>query len=286
MSDIESQSVETQREIYTIGYNEGRTRNFQKRSATGDGPGGAGFFSQHLRSGMSLVDCGCGPGGITCGFAEIVAPGAVLGFDVDAGQVAEAKVLAAERKIDNVRLVVGGVYEIDAPDGSFDGAYCQYVLEFLRDPLDALREIGRVLKPGAIVGLVCAEYGGRLIWPVDPLAEEAWSLFMKLWQHNGGDPYRARRLPELLRKTGFTDIEPVVVASTYTRSKETGRMGVGMLSAALEQNVVDQWIALGWMDAQRVEKMRVAVENWSEHPDAFQSLTSCRVLARKGQDAH
>ena len=91
MSDIESQSVETQREIYTIGYNEGRTRNFQKRSATGDGPGGAGFFSQHLRSGMSLVDCGCGPGGITCGFAEIVAPGAVLGFDVDAGQVAEAQ---------------------------------------------------------------------------------------------------------------------------------------------------------------------------------------------------
>ena len=70
-----------QRERYTIGYPEQRTRAFATRTATGEGEGNAGFFSAHLNPGMSVVDCGCGPGSIATGFAEIVQPGQVLGID-------------------------------------------------------------------------------------------------------------------------------------------------------------------------------------------------------------
>jgi ubiquinone/menaquinone biosynthesis C-methylase UbiE len=34
-----------------------------------------------LRSGMTLLDCGCGPGSITLDFAEILSPGEVVGLD-------------------------------------------------------------------------------------------------------------------------------------------------------------------------------------------------------------
>ena len=39
----------------------------------------AAFFIPYLKSGMSVIDLGCGPGTITTGFAKIVSPGLVTG---------------------------------------------------------------------------------------------------------------------------------------------------------------------------------------------------------------
>ena len=43
----------------------------------------AGFLVPYLRSGMRLLDCGCGPGSITVGLAEVVAPGETIGYDIE-----------------------------------------------------------------------------------------------------------------------------------------------------------------------------------------------------------
>jgi ubiquinone/menaquinone biosynthesis C-methylase UbiE len=42
----------------------------------------ASFVPPHLRPGLSVLDCGCGPGSITVGLAGRVAPGQVVGIDV------------------------------------------------------------------------------------------------------------------------------------------------------------------------------------------------------------
>ena len=39
------------------------------------------FFLRFLRPGMRVLDLGCGPGSITLGLAEAVAPGEVVGID-------------------------------------------------------------------------------------------------------------------------------------------------------------------------------------------------------------
>src|SRR5260370_41703988 len=49
------------------------------RTATRD----AAFFLPFLRPGMRVMDVGCGPGTITVGLAEVVAPARVDGFDED-----------------------------------------------------------------------------------------------------------------------------------------------------------------------------------------------------------
>ena len=46
-----------------------------------------GFFLPHLKKGWSLLDCGCGVGSITLDLAEHVAPGPVIGLDMDEGQL-------------------------------------------------------------------------------------------------------------------------------------------------------------------------------------------------------
>ena len=71
MSDSQS------RDTYTHGYKTA-VRNQQRRTAEDQGA----FFIQHLRPGMKVLDCGCGPGTITVGLADVVNPGQVVGIDV------------------------------------------------------------------------------------------------------------------------------------------------------------------------------------------------------------
>jgi SAM-dependent methyltransferase len=40
----------------------------------------ADFFMPHIESGMSLLDCGCGPGTITLGLADAISPGQAVGI--------------------------------------------------------------------------------------------------------------------------------------------------------------------------------------------------------------
>ena len=47
--------------------------------------------------------------------------------------------------------IVGDITEISEPDASFDAVMCIEVLEHLPDPLAALRELGRLLKPDGLL---------------------------------------------------------------------------------------------------------------------------------------
>jgi ubiquinone/menaquinone biosynthesis C-methylase UbiE len=69
-----------EREQYTMGYGPAATAIMAMRTAESH----AAFFLPYLKPGLSLLDCGCGPGTITAGFAELVAPGEVVGTEIEA----------------------------------------------------------------------------------------------------------------------------------------------------------------------------------------------------------
>jgi len=124
-----------------------------------------------LKSGMRVLDAGCGPGGITTGLAQAVAPtGEAVGVDVDTEALAVARDLADQRGVSNVRFEEGSIYALPFADASFDAAYAIAVLFHLQDPLAALRELGRVLTPG---GMVCISTLATPVhlYPLTPLLE-------------------------------------------------------------------------------------------------------------------
>jgi ubiquinone/menaquinone biosynthesis C-methylase UbiE len=67
----------------------------------------AGFLLPHLRAGMHVLDCGCGPGSITLGLAVAVAPGEVVGIDIEPSQIDLARTRAEQQGCSNVRFDVG-----------------------------------------------------------------------------------------------------------------------------------------------------------------------------------
>src|SRR5687768_14024627 len=80
----------------------------------------AGLLLARLQPGMRLLDCGCGPGSITFGLAAAVAPGEVVGIDLDPGSIDVARQQAAEQRMANVRFEVANIYVLPFPAGSFD----------------------------------------------------------------------------------------------------------------------------------------------------------------------
>jgi SAM-dependent methyltransferase len=147
------------------------------------------FFLPYLRAGMRLLDLGCGPGSITLGLAEKVAPGEVVGVDLQPSQVAQAQELSAARGVKNVRFEVADIYQLSFPDGSFDAVFAHVVLMHLREPVRALTEMRRVLRPGGIVGVRDCDWGGRIHAPITPLLEQWYALTVWIRQRNGGDPF-------------------------------------------------------------------------------------------------
>jgi ubiquinone/menaquinone biosynthesis C-methylase UbiE len=103
-----------------------------------------------LRPGERVLDVACGSGLVTFRAAEAVGPdGQVVGTDISSEMVALAGSLAAERGAANVSFERMDAEQMGSlGDEPFDAALCGLGLMYVPDPLRALQEQWRLLKPG------------------------------------------------------------------------------------------------------------------------------------------
>ena len=199
------------KEIYTPGYSSVAVRYMMRRHAGRD----AGFLMSRLRKGMSLLDCGCGPGTISIGLAEVVTPGSVIGIDLEQGQVDMARQEAQRCGAANLRFEIASVYDLPFPAEAFDVVFSHALFEHLTDPARALKEIRRVLRAGGAVAISSPDWSGNLMAPRDQAADEAIDFYKLLQAQNGGNPYIGRELGRLLQQTGFSSVELTAMYDCY-----------------------------------------------------------------------
>jgi SAM-dependent methyltransferase len=236
------------------------------------------FLWPHLRPGLRVLDCGCGPGSITADVAALVAPGEVVGIDLEPSQLEIARQRAAERGLANVRFEVGSVYELPFPEASFDVAYAHTVIQHVREPVRALREMRRVLKPGGVVGVRDEDWGTFLWEPRDALVEQARSLLLRVWQHDGGDPYYPRHQRRLLREAGFVRTVGSATARCYGTPERTRFFASFFITLMEQPSFVRTVVEQGWADSAALAAMREAVRAWGEHPDAYLAFTFAEAV--------
>src|SRR5947207_3505290 len=196
------------KEQYTMGYGPAATAMMANRTAQRH----ASFLVPHLKPGMRVLDCGCGPGSVTIGLAEIVAPGDVVGTEIEASQLAFGRAAAQKREIKNVTFERADIYELPFGNESFDSIFISAVLGNLREPLRGLQEAHRVLRPGGVIGVKEFDHGGDLLHPLTPELMKGINLYNRLRRHNGHDPEGGRKVPALLDEIGFRD---VTITATY-----------------------------------------------------------------------
>jgi SAM-dependent methyltransferase len=238
----------------------------------------AAFLGPHLRPGMALLDCGCGPGSITVGLAEVVAPGAVTGVDTDPPQVERARALAVGRGVGNARFEEASVYALPFPDGAFDAVFSHALLEHLERPVDALREMRRVAAPAGVVGVRTRDWEGLLLSPAEPALLESGGGGVRLSHHTGGDPRRGKHLRALLRAAGFARAEVSASYDCHATSATTQQWAT-FWAAELRGTMGARLLARGWTDPAALDAMAAAWLAWADRPDAFLARAFCEAVA-------
>lgn len=259
------------REVYSPRENPG----FETWIATRKAAQEAAFFLPHLRPGMRVLDVGCGPGSITLGLAEVVAPGEVVGIDIDEAQVQRARDIAVERSITNVRFELGDGYRLLFPDRSFDAVFAHGVLCHLREPVRALEEMRRVLRPCGIAGVREPDFGTVIFSPTTPLIENWFALVTRVVRHSGGDLLVGRHLRRLLVEAGF--VRPEAGSSTRNAGslEETRRSAAFIKTWPVRTALTEGWVTQATVDATVAE-----IDAWAERPDAFYAGTWCEAVGR------
>ena len=277
MADTKRQQSGEQKERYTPGYDSNMVQRLQSRTVAKN----AAFFLSHLRPGMNLLDCGCGPGTITIGLAEAVAPGQVTGIDKEISHVESVRSHAAEKGISNLCFEVGDVYALSFPDASFDAVFSHFVLSHLRYPLRALKEMHRVLRPGGAIGIRNIDHGGSLIAYSNPLVSKAHKLFLRLLRHNGATIHVGRHQRGLLHKAGFVRVEASAAYESFGTPELVRERATFRAVQFEKSDVADQIVELGWADWSELEKISAAWRAWGESSDAFWASAFCEAVGWK-----
>jgi len=134
-------------------------------------------FVQPDKSDVAL-DIGTGEGIAAFKLAESVKK--VYGIEIREERIAKAKETAAKNGIHNTEFSVGIAQNIDFPDEFFNLATCQVALHHFAEPMKALSEINRVLKPGGKFEMsdpVFSEFAQAVWVPVNRLRESDFNCY-------------------------------------------------------------------------------------------------------------
>ena len=267
-----------QQDAYSVGYDAATLEFFQRRRAASH----AAFFIPHLRPGMTLLDCGCGPGTITLDLADVVAPAEVVGVDMEANQLRLAGSQAAERETPNLLFSVADIYSLPFPGDTFDAVLLHGVLEHMGDPVTALREVRRVLKSEGLVGARHADFGGFLLEPAEPPLDRFVPLFERLMIHNGGHPYAGRHQVRWLYEAGFDTLAVSASYDCWTATPQETRRNAGFLAQLVAgSGFAAQLIEAELADSASLTQMSAAFLAWGGHPHAFAAEAWGEAVGRK-----
>jgi SAM-dependent methyltransferase len=173
-----------------------------------------------VKPGAHVLDVAAGAGDQTIDVAERVGPdGYVLATDLSPEILQFAAHQAAAAGHRNVETRVSDGQQLQVDDSRFDAVVCRLGLMFFGDPLQGLREMARVLKPG---GGVCTMVFGS------PQANPCVTTLMSTALRHAGlpprDPFQPGGLlslgkpgliDDLFREAGFCEVATTRIAAPF-----------------------------------------------------------------------
>jgi 2-polyprenyl-3-methyl-5-hydroxy-6-metoxy-1,4-benzoquinol methylase len=262
-------------DTYTHGHAESVLQSHRWRTAENS----AGYLLPSLRPGLDLLDVGCGPGTITVDLAARVAPGRVVGLDVSANPLNEARA-AAERAGVEVTFEVGDVYALAPADGSFDVVHAHQVLQHLTDPVAALREMARVCRPGGVIAVRDVDYGAFVTFPADEGLDRWLDLYYRVARRNDGEPDAGRRLLSWAHAAGLRDVVATTSSWCYASPAEREWWGTSWAGRATASAFAEQAVSYGLATTAELEEIAAAWLHWAAADDGWLGMMHGELLIR------
>lgn len=201
-----------------------------------------------------VLEAACGVGAQTVILAKN-SPGAdFICIDISPESLGIAEARAREAGLTRVSFREADIYGLPFPPDSFDHVFVCFLLEHLKDPLLALRNLKDVLRPGGTITVIEGDHGSALYYPETAAARDVIQCLIDLQARMGGNSLIGRELWHLLNDAGFTRVR-VSPRQVYTdgSSPESGE-AVRNIFIAMVEGVRDQ----------AVESGRITRENWEQ----------------------
>ncbi|HEY7244555.1 MAG TPA: methyltransferase domain-containing protein [Xanthobacteraceae bacterium] len=264
-------------ETYQHGHHASVVSNHARRTAEID----AAFFLPYLRPGMRLLDVGCGPGSITAGLARRVEPAAAIGMDLSESVIETARTLAKAQPAKQLSFEVGNIYEPRFPAGSFDAILAHQVLQHLRRPVEALRQMRALLSCGGMVGVRDIDWGTTIFHPENEGMRRFLALYYELADRNGGEPDAGRHLRHWLREAGFSETRVTCSAVCYADPAATREWADTYAARTLHSNIGEKAVEYGIATRSELEDIAASWRAWGAHADAVWCFTHVQAVAWK-----
>jgi SAM-dependent methyltransferase len=261
---------------YTHGHAESVLRSHRTRTAENS----AGYLLAHLTPGQTLLDVGSGPGTITADLAERVAPGRLTAVEMTADALDLTRAEIERRGCSNVDFVVADIHALEFPDDSFDVVHAHQVLQHVADPVQALRELIRVCRPGGVVGVRDGDYSAFTWYPMLPGLDQWRRLYCEAARANGGEPDAGRRLLAWAHAAGAHDVVATATAWCYAEPDTRAAWGGMWADRITGSAIADQLLTGGLTDRAGLETMAQAWRDWAADPDGWISVLHGELVIR------
>ena len=163
------------------------------------------YLRPYVKATSNILDVGCGPGVITADLAKIAHSGKTIGVDNSAGIIAQAQASYPSSEVSNLTFAVGDALNLaEYPDNSFDIVHAHALLVHLPNPVIALKEFYRVVKPGGIVA--CRDASPSIVLslkPDLPVIRTHWDRAMASQKQMGGHTDAGIKLETWAKEAGF-----------------------------------------------------------------------------------
>lgn len=223
------------------------------------------FQRAGLTKGMRCLDIGCGGGEVTMQMANLVgSEGSATGIDMDGVKLGLGRRASAERGIANAEFREVNVDEWNEP-GEYDVVYSRALLHHLSRPVDLLRRMWAGVRPGGLLLVEDADFGGCCCDPPNAAYDFYVRVYCEVVKRNGGDPTVGRKLYRYCLEEGIPDPRLSVVQSLHLDS-ESRRLSLSTLEGS-----ADAIVSAGIASAAEVTEALAKLEEASEDPRSFLS---------------
>jgi len=162
------------------------------------------FREAGIGPGQRILDLGSGVGDVAMLASRLVGTsGEVVGVERDTRSIARARIRVAEAGLPNVSFTQSDVSKL-SDDKPFDALVGRFILQFLADPIAALRSLSQLVRPGGVIAF--HEPCWSAILPLAahlPLWSACASLVRESLQRSGGNTEMGLTLDRIFQQAGL-----------------------------------------------------------------------------------
>jgi len=181
----------------------------------------------------------------------------------------------------NLTFEVGSIYEPRFAAGTFDAVFAHLVLQHLRRPVDALRQMRALLAPGGVLGVRVVDWGSAIFYPESEAMRRFLALQFDLARRNGAEPNAGRHLRRWFREAGFGETRLTTSTESDADAHATRERAEMFAERTLRSGLADKALEHGIATRSDLEGIAAAWRAWGRDPDAFFCFSHTEVVAWK-----